>query len=206
MIKFFLAGIIALGFCTLFLIQNSFTSLTPPIKSTTSSTSDSHLKDNSEDDNKRTAVNTTKNQFHQTEETSNDKINNTNTAEEKHNEYHSEQNPKDVNNKQQASKEGKEFHQQPPDKLEKDILQDIKSLHGEVVIKKIKNEKSVTILTTEDKRITGLQMPKGQAPVAGESYIDNKNSKAETGIHLPNNKQQPVSTESYIPGTAEPRY
>lgn len=199
MIKFFLAGVIVLGFCTLFFIQNSFTSLIPPTKRTTSSSSSSSPKDNSDN----TAVNTIKNQPQKTEEPSSS----SNTVEEKQKEHNPEQNSKNAN-KQQASDEGKEFPQQPPEKLEKDVLQNIKSLHGEVIIKKIKNEKNVTILTTEDKRITGLQMSKGQAPAAGEPYIDNKDSKAETGVQFPDNKQQrSVPTERYAPdSTAEPRY
>ena len=189
MIKFFLTGIIVSVFCTLFLIHNSFTSLVPPAKNTTLPDSNSRTKDEGKDASKNSNVNSPVKQHQQTEKTPDTKS----TAGEKHN--------------ARTPEKEKEFSQQPPERLDKDILQEIKSPHGEVVIKKIRDEKSVTVLTTEDKRITGLQMPKGQAPATGESYIDNKSSKADTGIQLPNNQQRPVSTESYTPDlTTEPRY
>jgi len=197
--KFFLTGMIVLVFCTLFLVQNSFTSLDSLAKSTTSSKS--HSEDKNKDNNNKTTINTIQSQ--PTKKTASD----TNIAEEKQKKYNSKQNSRDVNNKQQTPEEEKIFPQQLPEKLEKDTIQDIKSQHGEIVIKKIKNEKSVTVLTTDDKRTTGVQMSKGQTPAVEKAYIDNKDTKASTGIQLPNHKQQPVSTESYIPDlTAEPRY
>lgn len=181
MIKFFLTGIIVSVFCTLFLINNSFTSLVPAAKSTALPDSHSPTKD----EDKATLSSSVK----QMEKTPNEK----NTANGKHN--------------ASTPEKEKEFPQQPSEKLDKDILQEIKTPHGEVVIKQIKDEKNVTVLTTEDKRITGLQMPKGQTPSTGESYTDNKNLKADTGIQLPNNQQRPVSIEKYTPDpTAEPRY
>ncbi len=200
MIKFFLAGIIALAFCTLFLTQNSFTSLVHTTQITTSPNDPSHIKDNNEDTTK-TTLNTITNSPQQAGETSSNKAYNTNTSDEKRSGHNFEQNPRDTNNKQQ-----KEFPQQPSEKLEKDIVQDIKTPHGESVVKKVKDEKSVTILTTEDKRITGLQMPKGLEPAIEKLYMDDKNSKAETGIQLPHGKQHPVSSQSYVPDRTEPRY
>lgn len=108
------------------------------------------------------------------------------------------------NNNIEDSMQKRDFNGAANVSLQKDVLNDIKTTHGEVIIKKIDGENKVTTLPMEDKRISGLQMEKLK-PASGETYVHDGNAEAVTGIQLPKNIN-PAKSENYIPDTAESRY
>lgn len=175
MIKFFSAEII-LCFFMFSSIQSSYASLIPFINSTKAS-SPNHSNAAA------------------TEMKTTSKVNSI-IEKEKENKKLSEKKSGDKKEYQEFEAD-KELPQQTFDMAGKDILKNIKTTHGEIVIKKIKEKKRIITLTTEDKRTTGLQVPATQKPVTDITYTDNKNSKQIPGIQFPNNKKDPVATESY---------